>query len=50
LLRQLYDAEVDLAFAVWKAQGGAQLDRGVHSLREHVRTLRERARNLGVVS
>jgi RsiW-degrading membrane proteinase PrsW (M82 family) len=50
LLRQLYDAEVDLAFAVWRAQGGAQLDRGVHSLREHVRTLRERARNLGVVS
>jgi hypothetical protein len=50
LLRQLYDAEVDLAFAVWKAQGGTEPGLEVDRLRERLRALRERAKNAGLVA
>lgn len=48
LLRQLYDAEVDLAFALWRQRRG-EAGRDVQVLRERVQALRERAAALGLV-
>lgn len=50
VLRQLYDAQVDLAFALWRAGRGEPVTRDVDHLRERVRVLRERASDLGLVS
>ncbi|MCS7234777.1 MAG: PrsW family intramembrane metalloprotease [Armatimonadota bacterium] len=47
-LRQLYDAEVDLAFALWRQKHGEPVTRDVEILRERVRLLRQRAEALGV--
>lgn len=46
--RQLYDAQVDLAFALWRLRRGEAVERDVQALRERVRVLRERVRGLGV--
>lgn len=46
--RQLYDAQVDLAFALWRLRRGEPAERDVQAIRERVRVLRERARGLGV--
>ncbi|MCS7173665.1 MAG: PrsW family intramembrane metalloprotease [Armatimonadetes bacterium] len=48
LLRQLYDAEVDLAFALWRQERG-EGGRDVQALRERVHALRERVEALGLV-
>ncbi len=50
VLRQLYDAQVDLAFALWRAGRGEPVAKDVDHLRERVRVLRERAKGLGLVS
>ncbi|MDR7416003.1 MAG: PrsW family intramembrane metalloprotease [Armatimonadota bacterium] len=49
-VRQLYDAQVDLAFALWRLRRGEPVEQDVQALRERVRVLRERARGMGVAA
>jgi len=49
-LRQLYDAEVDLAFALWRQKRGEPQNRQLQQLRDRVQHLRERAAALKVTA